>query len=285
MPDTPLVSFVIPCKGRLEHLKQTLPALNGQDGCEVIVVDYDCPDGTAAWVNANFPEMRVEKVENRPNFSASKARNAGLARACGDWVFFLDADVLVSRHIMRDLLVRNAAGSLPRDRYYVFGKFRKYGVFGSNLAPRDAVVSMGGYDENYQGYGGEDRDYFTRLNYSGLKFEYLDTEPANIIAHTPKIRATYHAEQNGRKSLAVGRLYNTAKRDLMKSLHQVNLPPKLLAGLYRKCVAEVERVMEGGEKKIVLKVNLPPDPLLFEGDNLSQNAKRTLYIETRFMSV
>ena len=37
----PAICFVVTCKGRLHHLRQTLPALAAQAGTECVVVDYD----------------------------------------------------------------------------------------------------------------------------------------------------------------------------------------------------------------------------------------------------
>ena len=51
----PLMSAIVTCKGRLEHLKQTLPLLMAMPDSEVIVVDYDCPDRSGDWVRAEHP--------------------------------------------------------------------------------------------------------------------------------------------------------------------------------------------------------------------------------------
>src|SRR5260370_11681104 len=40
----PRLSVVVPCKGRLQHLRRSLPTFVAQPDSEVIVVDYDCPD-------------------------------------------------------------------------------------------------------------------------------------------------------------------------------------------------------------------------------------------------
>ena len=66
----PVFSIVTTCKGRLEHLKQSLPRMAAQAGAEVIVVDYDCPDGAGAWVAENFPAVRVVRVADAPLFNA-----------------------------------------------------------------------------------------------------------------------------------------------------------------------------------------------------------------------
>jgi len=280
MPETPLISFVIPCKGRLSHLQQSLPRALAQPDSEVIVVDYDCPDGTAAWVAEHHPDAIVEKVEDQPFFHGPKARNAGLARAAGDWVFFLDSDILISPSLVSDVRSRLAKG-----RYFVFGKFRRDGVFGSNLTPRATVKAIGGYDEAFDGYGGADKDYFTRLNYVGLQWAYLPNEPEHAITHTPAERIAHYPDKTGFTSLATGRLYNIAKRDLMKATGTVRFPPDLLQTLRQKCWTEVERVMDKEDQRISLKIELPPASAAFEGyDEPDDLVKRVLIIETKLLS-
>ena len=52
----PLITFIVPCKGRLEQLKMSLPRLVAQQNSSVIVVNSDCPDGTATWVGDKFSD-------------------------------------------------------------------------------------------------------------------------------------------------------------------------------------------------------------------------------------
>ena len=74
--DVPL-RVITTCKGRLEHLKQTLPRWLAEPNVFVTVVDYDCPDGTAAWVKENYPEVEVIHVKNRPKFNLSGPGTSG----------------------------------------------------------------------------------------------------------------------------------------------------------------------------------------------------------------
>ena len=109
-----LLTAITTCKGRLSHLKETLPDLARAPDIEVVVVDYDCPDGAADWVRSSGPDVRIVAVEDRPLFSASTARNLGAAAATADWLAFVDADVRSARdlrlQILGDLL---QPGGLP----------------------------------------------------------------------------------------------------------------------------------------------------------------------------
>lgn len=95
-PDAPsdLVSVIIPCYGQAHFLGEALDSVLAQSHgtFEVIVVDDGSPDDTAAVV-ARYaerdPRVRGFRQENR---GLSGARNAGLARARGEHVVFLDAD-------------------------------------------------------------------------------------------------------------------------------------------------------------------------------------------------
>jgi glycosyltransferase involved in cell wall biosynthesis len=74
-------AIVTTCKSRLDHLKQSLPNMISQGAHEVIVVDYDCPEGTAAWVEKHHPGVRVVRATDPIGFCLSRARNLGIAAA------------------------------------------------------------------------------------------------------------------------------------------------------------------------------------------------------------
>lgn len=81
-------SIITTCKGRLHNLARTLHEFLKQGQTEVIVVDYDCPDGTSEYVARNYPLARLVSVTDQPKFNTSHARNLGAAQAAVNfWCF------------------------------------------------------------------------------------------------------------------------------------------------------------------------------------------------------
>lgn len=54
----PLLTFVTTCRGRLAHLRRSLPTFVAQPDAEVVVVDYDCPERSGEWVEQTFGSSR-----------------------------------------------------------------------------------------------------------------------------------------------------------------------------------------------------------------------------------
>jgi len=84
-----LVSVVIPCFRQAHFLADAIESVLRQtyDRFEVVVVNDGSPDDTAA-VASRYPVRHVDQE----NAGLAAARNAGLARARGEFVVFLDAD-------------------------------------------------------------------------------------------------------------------------------------------------------------------------------------------------
>lgn len=89
---TPAVSIIMPCYNAVAHLSVSVGSVLAQtfSEWELIAVDDGSSDGTLEWLQAQTdPRIRVHSQANQ---GVSAARNAGLARACGRYVAFLDAD-------------------------------------------------------------------------------------------------------------------------------------------------------------------------------------------------
>ncbi len=90
----PRVSVVIPTYNRTEPLRRAVASVLGQTfrDLEVLVVDDGSSDGRALAVLDGLGDPRIRVLRLAENRGASRARNAGILGARGEWVAFLDSD-------------------------------------------------------------------------------------------------------------------------------------------------------------------------------------------------
>lgn len=101
------ISIVTPTHNRLDRLRRTIAALERQtvpcDQFQVVIVSDGSRDGTNEYLRDLQTPLNLETVIQE-NKGVSAARNAGIARATGDIILFLDDDVapvptLVAEHL------------------------------------------------------------------------------------------------------------------------------------------------------------------------------------------
>ena len=94
MADEPLVSVVVPVFNAEKHLGQALDSLLAQThgNLEVICVDDGSTDGTPQLLADYASRDDRVRVFNQENAGPGAARNRGIERARGDYLYFLDAD-------------------------------------------------------------------------------------------------------------------------------------------------------------------------------------------------
>ncbi len=92
----PEVTVVIPTRDRWPLLVRALGCALGQRdvNVEVVVIDDGSTDETPARLAERAGEERLRVVRNESSQGVSAARNAGIKRAQGAWVAFLDDDDL-----------------------------------------------------------------------------------------------------------------------------------------------------------------------------------------------
>jgi glycosyltransferase involved in cell wall biosynthesis len=93
MPTSPLVSAVIPTRGRAGLVSRAVQTALNQtySNLEAIVV-VDGPDAETAFVLSKIDDPRLRVVTLPQTAGGAIARNAGVANARGDWIAFLDDD-------------------------------------------------------------------------------------------------------------------------------------------------------------------------------------------------
>ena len=91
-----LFSIVIPLYNKGKYIADTMASVLSQTYAdfEVIVVDDGSTDNGADIVKS-IPDERVMYCR-KANGGVSSARNYGVARACGSWIYFLDADDIMA---------------------------------------------------------------------------------------------------------------------------------------------------------------------------------------------
>ena len=92
----PLVSIIVPAYNAEKYLEETIKSVLAQthNNWEMIVIDDGSRDGTAAIVKKYTSEDKRIFYYYQENKRMASARNAGIKRARGKYVAFLDADNL-----------------------------------------------------------------------------------------------------------------------------------------------------------------------------------------------
>lgn len=233
MGDVNQIAFVVTCKGRLHHLRQTLPLLVSQADCECIVVDYDCPDQTYRWVTTNFPTVHVVHVSDAPRFHLARARNLGAAIASARWLCFVDADILIDSGFATALTRHLQEGFYYRPLPMSWEKW------GSHLCPRASFQRIEGYDEAIEGWGGEDDDLYRRLESIGCQPASFPGQLLTSIQHDDLERTLYYDIQDKWTNQRINALYLQLKYDISRLLPLVQLTLAERQTIY----AEVRRTL------------------------------------------
>jgi glycosyltransferase involved in cell wall biosynthesis len=198
MDAAPVVSVVVPTRGRAAYLEVVLDSLEAQDlgaPWELLVVDDGSSDGTRELLL----RRGVRSLRHDPARGLNAARNAGIRETAGELVAFTDDDVRAPAGWLR-ALVEGAArhpqaeafggpirprfeGPVPRgcgredpplttldlgpeDRPAEL-------VWGVNmLVRRSALERIGPFDEDIHG-GGDEEDWLRRLRAAGGQVTYI----------------------------------------------------------------------------------------------------------------
>jgi len=189
------VSAIIPTHNQKEILARTLDYLMvqnyPQDEYEIIVVDDGSTDGTREMVKSKMGskvDLRCLWQEQRgPHF----ARNLGIEKARGEIIIFVDSDIFtppnfISEHVkfhqkLGDVVVSGPTVRTDRlDNVFADANRRKIkkllfdfsgpSFITSNLSvKRKFLIRVGGFDEEFTGFGWHDWELGLRLKKLGLK--------------------------------------------------------------------------------------------------------------------
>jgi GT2 family glycosyltransferase len=198
----PAVSVVVPFAGTREQTAAVfsmLGALSTGPEDELIVADNSGTAPGASELPAGTPRTapaHLTVVRARGEASASHARNVGAAAAKGDWILFLDSDVVAPADLLdiffavpigdrvgavtgdiagipdtRTLAARyGTARNFLGQRSHVNNPLRARASSANLLVRRAAFEQVGGYTEGI--WAGEDTDFTWRLQEAGWMLEF-----------------------------------------------------------------------------------------------------------------
>ena len=135
------VSVIVPVYNSEAHINQCLESVFSQTldsgSFEVICIDDDSTDSSRDVLKElASARSNLTVVQNEKNLGVSAARNAGLERATGDYIAFLDADDFMDPRLLEAALA--AADRLDADAA-IYG-FDEYYAASGSFVPRELFV-------------------------------------------------------------------------------------------------------------------------------------------------
>lgn len=204
------ISVVIPCKGRLAHLRRSLPYWLRQDSPphEIIVVAYGCPDRCEDWVQQTYPQIRVVRaVSDVDFFNLSRARNIGAVEATGDYVAFADADFIAPPDYLARVKSQLLAGhNLVCIAHYDSGEL---GLNGTCTVSAELFSRVRGYDETVPTYGFEDADFYRRCQSAKCSRGYLHN--CQCMSHSDEERMRHFPEKEKTEAIRKSAAWASAR--------------------------------------------------------------------------
>lgn len=181
-----------------------------QPDSEVIVVDYGCNQNTAEWVKNNYSEVKIIKVTDAEEFHLTRARNIGAANATGEWLLFIDADIILIGTMLTRWLKMNKKDEI----FFIVDKVGDSKT-GTCICSRQDFDYVGGYDEVFTKWGCEDLEFYERLMLHDIKMKLYPNNLIDFIDHDDILRQL----DLGNKDLQNrrGKIY----RSIMKDIFQI----------------------------------------------------------------
>lgn len=175
------------------------------DAYEVVLVDDGSADETPAVVERARSRATCSFIAIRQsNRGLAGARNAGIARANGARIIFIDDDVLPLPNFVQEHLRSHAAhpsaivrggaieverlDELPPPIWSIKDYSGNYFWTTNVSVPLATIRAVGGFDESFSEYGWEDIDVGLRLRAAGIKAVF---NPLALVYHfKPRPRAS-----------------------------------------------------------------------------------------------
>jgi len=246
------LSVIIPTYDRKETLKETILSFASQTSgdFEMIIADDGSSDGTGEMVKSLKVSFPLKHVWQK-NSGRSSARNMGISAAEGEIILFTDDHIIVDKRLVEEhisshdkaagtnvMVVRGrvcfitSAGDAPHTTEYVSAEkirpsldeqdpFRNF-ITNNISITKEALLSVGGFDEDFKEYGLQDSELGLRLKEAGYRF----ARNPNAVGYIFGVGLTFEdrlkrRRQVGRSSVLFYLKHPTLKVKLTLSVHCV----------------------------------------------------------------
>lgn len=162
-PSDPVVSIIIPTRNSSQTLKKCLESVASQTygNIEIMVIDNDSKDNSiqiAKSYDARIFPLQTERT---------KAKNFGVQHARGDFVLFLDSDMIMEPRVVTECVetaLRSNLGGLIipekivgtgfwiRVREFEKGFYAGTKIESARFFPKNIVLQVGGFDDDLIAY-------------------------------------------------------------------------------------------------------------------------------------
>ncbi len=196
-------SIVISAYNQVETLKMALESLRRQiknpKAFEIVIADDASSDGTADFVRKLRYPIFLKYSRSETNQGRAKNRNRGFEKAAGEWLIFIDGDMVPGPDFIESYLSaweafpngvslgsyeHPAEWKSSRWHRYLESRGRlgmapgarvpgKYFTSGNFSIKKTTLECLGGFDTSFEGWGGEDTDFGLRLEAKNIPLNFI----------------------------------------------------------------------------------------------------------------
>ena len=196
-----MISLVIGFRDRdLKRVKRSLDSLLSQNynKFELLFIDYGSNFGYALEIRSlmsNYPFVKYKHADTNGQFwNRAHALNIGAKLSKGDTLVFSDIDLIYPDNFIERLEREEFENTYNTFSCYYLNKEVDYNNINDDYKSKSSInyvglcamkkvywESVGGYDEYYMHWGGEDDDFYKRLEYNGIKRNHFGVDKFEVL--------------------------------------------------------------------------------------------------------
>lgn len=165
----PPLSLTVGAKNRYEQLKVSLMSWTLQESIEeILIIDWDSNDINYEELQQIDDRIKIVKISNQPLYNHSQVLNTCIKYAKNDHILKMDVDYILNPYIKLNQWL-----DIDWEREFMAGSWNqnildnKIGFIehlnGFMCIHKKHIQNVGGYNENFTGYGWEDCELYIRL--------------------------------------------------------------------------------------------------------------------------